>query len=264
MELTTMKATDKMWNLTADQWSSVLETKADPVDVATRLRRSGTFVPWSQVLVDETADCTSTVDLGCGRGEHSAVLARAGRHTTLVDWSHENLMFSRRMYDALGLDARFCRADITCPLPLESNSVDAVFSCGVFEYFNERQIGAIMAEAFRVARKRVIIMVPNARAVAYRLGKWYMERTGTWHWGGEVPSHTLRHHFRTAGASAVREFSVGGQHSVDFLEPLPGGSRVVNLLTRSLRLTRHPRPSRFRQGYLLVTIGEKTGSGSRS
>ena len=161
------------------------------------------------------------------------------------------------MYGALGYQGTFCRADITRPLPFETNSVDMVFSCGVFEYFNATQIDAIMAEAFRVARKRVIIMVPNARAIAYRIGKWYMERTGTWEWGGEVPSHTLKHHFQRAGAASIREFSVGGQHSVDFLAPLPGGARAINLLTRSLRLTRHHRPSHFRQGYLLVTIGEK-------
>ena len=250
-------ATQKMWNLTADQWSAVLESKADPTDVAARLRRSGSFVPWSQVLVNESADCMSTADLGCGRGEHSAVLARAGRITTLVDWSHENLAFSRGMYDALGLQGRFCRADITRPLPFDDNSIDLVFSCGVFEYFNASQISAITTEAFRVARKRVIIMVPNARAIAYRIGKWYMERTGTWEWGGEVPSHTVKHHFKRAGAVSIREFSVGGQHSVDFLGALPGGSRVTSLLTRALRLTRHPRPSPFRQGYLLVTIGEK-------
>ena len=99
-----------------------------------------------------------------------------------------------------------------------------VFSCGVFEYFNASQIDAIMDEAFRVARKRVIIMVPNARAIGYRLGKWYMERTGTWEWGGEVPSHTLKTALSSAQApSSIREFSVGGQHSVDFLAPLPGG-----------------------------------------
>jgi SAM-dependent methyltransferase len=246
-----------MWNLTADQWSSVLQSNADAADVAARLRRSGTFVPWSKILVDESADCASTLDLGCGRGEHSAVLARAGRQTILVDWSQENLAFSASMYDALGLKGRYCRADITRPLPLESNSVDMVFSCGVFEYFNAGQIDAIVAEAFRVARKRVIIMVPNAEAIAYRLGKWYMERAGTWEWGGEVPSHTLKAHFRHAKAAGIREFSVGGHHSVDFLAPLPGGERMIRLLARVLRLTRHSRPSRLRQGYLLVTIGEK-------
>ena len=250
-------ATDKMWNLTADQWSSVLDSRADPTDLAARLKKVGLFVPWSQTLLDETADCVSTMDLGCGRGEHSAVLARAGRQTTLVDWSEQNLTFGRGMYDALGLQGQFCRADITRPLPFESNSVDLVFSCGVFEYFNASQIDAIMREAFRVARRRVIIMVPNASAIAYRLGKWYMERVGTWEWGGEVPSYTTQRAFKRAGAVAIREFSVGGRHSVDFLASLPGGPHAVNLLTRTLKLTRHPRPSRLRQGYLLVTIGEK-------
>ena len=174
-----------------------------------------------------------------------------------MDWSPDNLAFGRQMYDALGLSGRFCQADITRPLPLDTNSVDLVFSCGVFEYFNAAQIDAIMAEAFRVARKRVIIMVPNAWSVCYRLGKWYMERRGTWEWGGEVPSYTLVNHFRQAGAASIREFSVGVQHSVDFLAPLPGGSRAVDLITRGFGLRRHGRPSPLKQGYLLVTIGEK-------
>lgn len=250
-------ATDKMWNLTADQWSAVLQSKADPTDVAARLRRSGTFVPWSQMLVTESSDCVSTADLGCGRGEHSAVLARAGRQTTLVDWSQDNLTFCQGLYSALDLEGQFCRADITRPLPFESNSIDFVFSCGVFEYFNAAQVEAIIHEAFRVARKRVVIMVPNAFAVAYRLGMWYMKRSGTWDWGGEVPSYTLKPYFQRVGAASIREFSLGGQHSVDFLAPLPGGERAVPLLTRALRLTRHARPSRLRQGYLLVCIGEK-------
>jgi len=246
-----------MWNLTADQWSAVLQTRDDPVNVADRLRRAGTFVPWSTVLVDESADCGSTVDLGCGRGEHSAVLARAGRRTLLVDWAPNNLAFASAMYAALGLIGSYVRADITRPLPFDTDSVDLVFSCGVLEYFNQAQIDAIIADAFRVARKRVIIMVPNAAAIGYRLGKWYMEQRGTWEWGGEVPSYTLKPQFKRAGAASVREFSIGGRHSVEFLPALPGGVSIANLLIRALRLTRHPRPARFAQGYLLVTIGEK-------
>ena len=126
-------ATDKMWNLTAEQWSSVLQTVENPNDVASRLQRVGAFVPWSKLLVDESSDCVTTADLGCGRGEHSAVLARAGRTTTLVDWSQDNLTFCRGLFDALGVEGQYCRADITKPLPLASNSIDMVFSCGVFE-----------------------------------------------------------------------------------------------------------------------------------
>jgi len=248
---------DKMWNLTADQWSSVLRSDENPANVAARLPLSGGFVPWSRLLIEESADCRSTADLGSGRGEHSAVLARAGRETTLVDWSGENLAFSKAMYDTLGLRGRFCQADITRPLPLGDRSIDLVFSCGVFEYFNAAQIDRIVAEAFRIARKRVIIMVPNAAALGYRFGKWYMERTGKWEWGGEVPSYTLQQHFKRAGAASIREFSVDGLHSLEFLHAVPQGVRIAHHLTRILGLTHHHRPCALRQGYLLVTIGEK-------
>jgi SAM-dependent methyltransferase len=258
MTSTTQTAGDKMWNLTPEQWSAVLQSDANPSEVAARLRRSGAFVPWTNLLVEESTDCLSTADLGCGRGEHSAVLAMAGRSTTLIDWSDQNLTFGRSLYEALDLQGNFCRADITRPLPLETNSVDMVFSCGVFEYFNASQVDAIIAEAFRVARRRVIIMVPNARSIAYRIGMWYMERMGKWEWGGEVPSHSLKRHFRNAGCTSIREFSIGGKHAVEFLAPLPGGSRVVNTMTRVLGLTLNHRPTPLQQGYLLVTIGEKT------
>ena len=180
-------------------------------------------MPWSQTLIDETADCESTLDLGCGRGEHSVILARAGRATTLVDWSQENLAFCRGIYDALDVTGKFCRADITRPLPLESDSVDAVFSCGVFEYFNAAQIDAIMAEAFRVARKRVIIMVPNASAIGYRLGKWYMELRGRWEWGGEVPSYSLQSHFARVGASSIRNSPWAADTRSNFSLGCPSG-----------------------------------------
>ena len=108
--------TDKMWNLTADQWSSVLGSDVNATEVGSKLRRSGAFVPWSQVM--QTADCVSTADLGCGRGEHSAVLARAGRQTTLVDWSHENLEYCERLYSRP--PGQFRQADITRPLPFET------------------------------------------------------------------------------------------------------------------------------------------------
>ena len=84
-----------------------------------------------------------------------------------------------------------------------------------------------------------------------------MEQRGTWEWGGEVPSYTLKPQFKSAGARSIREFSLGGRHSVEFLHALPGGVRLANLLTRTLKLTRHPRPAWLSQGYLLVTIGEK-------
>ena len=252
----------KMWNLTADQWAQVLGSSDNPARIAESLATGGPTVPWSQVLVDATSECSTTLDLGSGRGEHSAVLSRAGRRPTLVDWSADNLEFSRRMFGALDLPGEFCRADITAPLPFASRSIDAVFSCGVFEYFTAEQIDRILAEMFRVARRRVIVMVPNAWSVAYRLGKWYMERTGAWVWGGEVPSYTLRPAFERAGGRRVREFSVAPAHALGFLT-MPGGGRAQRALRRITGPDVPGRPARFRQGYLLVTIADAHGGPER-
>jgi ubiquinone/menaquinone biosynthesis C-methylase UbiE len=247
---------EKMWNLTADEWAVVLGSHDDPLTVGQGLSRSGALVPWSRVLVDETAEGETTLDLGCGRGEHSAILAREGRRPTLLDWSAPNLAFSRGLFNTLGLAGHFCKADITRPLPFASGSIDTVFSCGVFEYFTTEQVDRMLSEAFRVARRRVIILVPNAKSLAYRLGKWHMERTGAWVWGGEIPSHTLAPSFRRSGASRVREYTVAARHSLQFLT-MRGGARVARLLTRAFNLPDDARPARWHQGYLLVTVGDK-------
>jgi len=243
-------------NLTPQQWSQVLSTTGSPDRFAEALVGRGPVVPWTELLVDHTRDCATVLDLGSGRGDHSAMLARAGRRPTLVDWSPQNIEFSRQMFAACGVEGRFCVGDITRPLPFDSGSFDAVFSCGVLEYFDRQQVAAIIGEAFRVARKRVIVLVPNAFSVAYRVGKWYMERSGTWTWGGEVPSYSLKSTFEGAGAVRTTELTVAARHSLDFLV-MPLGSQIKRACIKLLRMGHHVDPAWCRQGYLLVTIGDK-------
>lgn len=247
------------WNLTAAEWASVLGAHRSPASLAQSLREQGPSVPWTDLLLKHTADCGSVLDLGSGQGEHSVVLATNGRWPTLVDWSARNLQFSRNVFEASGVRGTFCLADISRPLPFATGSVDAVFSCGVLEYFTPTQVESIVREAFRVARRRVIVLVPNALSLAYRLGKWYMERNGTWRWGGEIPAYTLKRTFSRAGAVRVTEFSVAARHALDFLV-MPFGDRIKRASIRMLDLEADSRPARCRQGYLLVTIGEKSAS----
>lgn len=243
------------WNLTAREWSTVLLDGAKPETVAKWLIE-GELLPWTNVLLKYTADSRTVLDLGSGRGDHSAVLALNGRETTLLDWSQQNLDFSARLFNVMDIRGQFCLGDATKPLPFKGNSFDTVFSCGVFEYFTRRTIKAILSEAFRVASKRVIIMVPNAFSVAYRVGKWYMEKTGRWPWGGEVPSYTLKHYFRAFGNVRTIEFSIDAKHSLSFLT-MPMGEPIKRVCTRFLKFRDQSKPALFRQGYLLVTVGEK-------
>lgn len=244
------------WNLTPDQWSDVLREGLDPHKAAEELK-SGTILPWTQVLLDNSKDSGSTLDLGSGRGENSALLAMKGKKTTLFDWSDKNLDFSRKLYAILGLPGTFIQGDMTQRLPFEDGSFDTVFTCGVLEYFNKEQIIAILKECMRVSRKRVIVMVPNAWSIFYQLGKWHLELIKKWQWGGERPFTTLRPHFEAANRNLkLQEFSVGSKHSVGFLQ-IPFGRTLQKVIIKGLRLTDHSRPSRLNQGYLLITIGEK-------
>lgn len=243
------------WNLTPGEWSKVLGTDADAAKVAERLTK-GQYLPWAEVLQRYTEDSLTTLDLGSGYGENSAMLALRGKHTTLFDWSKENLQFSNRLFDALGKPATFVQGDMTRPLPFEDGSVDTVFSCGVFEYFTDEQIREILKEAFRVAKKRVIIMVPNACSVCYRLGMWHMKRTKNWPWGGERPFRTLRHCFSVIPEIKIKEFSVGTKHALDFLVSLPKG-KFLQKLIKMFSLKDHYKPSFLNQGYLLIAIAEK-------
>jgi ubiquinone/menaquinone biosynthesis C-methylase UbiE len=242
-------------NLTPTEWSDVLLSSVQPSGVARELQ-NGQVSPWTTVLQDYTRDVDTVLDLGSGRGQHSATLALTGKATTLLDWSRENLDFSMKLFDVLRQPGRFCRADMLKPLPFVDNAFDAVFSCGVFEYFTDREITVVLREAFRVARQRVIIMVPNASSVAYRVGKFYMEKRGTWHWGGERPHSSLKPYFHDVGCHQVEELSVAAKTSLEFLT-MRGGDSVRKALVRLFKLTDHAQRASFRQGYLLISVGDK-------
>ncbi|MEK7762019.1 MAG: class I SAM-dependent methyltransferase [Nitrospirota bacterium] len=245
------------WNLTQEQWSDVLTNEATPETIAKNLLK-GDYLPWNEILLQKSEQGETTLDMGSGRGENSAMLARQGRRTTLLDWSQENIDYSKRLFQLMSLDGEFLRADMTKPLPFKDNTFDMVFSCGVFEYFTGETIHSILKEAFRVSRKRVVIMVPNALSIPYRLGMGYMKVTGQWHWGGEVPSYTLKPHFQSIPNTKVTEFSVGTRHSLDFLT-MPGGGTLRRGCTKLFNLKDHSKPAFLRQGYLLITIAEKMG-----
>ena len=218
--------------------------------------RNGYRVPWAEVVLRYAGDASSTLDMGSGRGELSAMLTKAGKRVTLIDWSEKNLEFSRGLFETMGLEGTHRQIDMTKTLPFPDDAFDLVFSCGVFEYFIDEQIQSILKEMFRVARLRVMVLVPNAWSLPYRLGKWYLESKKRWVWGGERPFGSLKAYFRTAGSGPVREFSVGTKHSLDFLS-MPGGRSMRKAAVTLFRLKDHPRSSFMNQGYILITVGEK-------
>jgi SAM-dependent methyltransferase len=92
------------------------------------------------------------LDLGCGYGAYSLALLKEGRSCIGCDI---NLQYLKTAVNS-GLPAIAAEA----PLPFPDKSFDTVILFEVIEHVPP--IETILSEAFRVARKNVLVTVPNA------------------------------------------------------------------------------------------------------
>lgn len=241
-------------NLSSNDWHDSITRHSSPNKVADSVRQ-GNVPKWIQPILSETAVCDSLLELGSGTGELSAFLALSGRETILLDFSSDNLDFAAKVYSELELSGKFVNADVLERLPFADDEVDVVWSSGLLEHFEEHQIQFIVSESARVARKRVISLVPNATSFAYLLGKKIQEHEGRWIWGKEDPRVTLIPFFQAAGLLNIREYSIDPIHALSFMD-----KDELQSLRTELAAIFSALPTKIldelNQGYLLVTIGD--------
>ncbi len=90
----------------------------------------------------------TVLDLGCGAGEFSAALTKAGAHVIAVDVAAEALRRARER--VAGLDARlWCDSE---PLPVDDNAVDLVWAGEVIEHVAD--VAPWLSEVRRVLKPR--------------------------------------------------------------------------------------------------------------
>ncbi len=98
---------------------------------------------------------SSILDLGCGYGAYSGELARVGRHCVGCDINPAYL----REAAAHGLAV----AHVDSALPFGDRSFDTVLIFEVLEHVSD--VERVLAEAFRIARKNVLVTVPNSESI---------------------------------------------------------------------------------------------------
>jgi len=234
--------------LNEQEWHAAIRAGQSVEELAVKIKNNN-FPVWCKPLLTHTKQEDVLLELGSGTGELAAICASYGRRVQLLDYSKESNAFAGQLFQKLGLNADFHCHDILQAIPLNSASVDWVYSSGVLEHFSDEQIIGILKESKRLARRGVMSLVPNANAIFYRIGKYKMEQEGTWKYGHEDPKWTMRPLFEAAGLEHVQEYTVGTYHALQFW----GNSHddIKKFLDQcSPEQLRH-----LNQGYLLFTIG---------
>lgn len=192
------------------------------------------------------------LEAGSGTGRISCALACSGADVYLADYSEEALAMSREHFLAHSASGHFVLTDIR-NLQLPDDYFDVVWSSGVLEHFGAYEQRIILNEMVRVSKNgaKIIVIVPYSNSLLYQLGKWWSEALGTWPYGVEEPMLSLGQVLEDTKVRLLREYTIAGEVSADFLRFLgPQGA----MLRQLVRLKRRLHPEVEVPGYLLVSV----------
>jgi SAM-dependent methyltransferase len=135
-------------------WRSFYDNSLARLDDPTRAgyavvyRHALTLLPHSSVL-----------DLGCGFGFLALRLAGAGVRTTAVDVEPGTIRLLTTMSENRGVALPVLQSEPVA-VPLPDDSIDAVALLHVLEHLDAATGAALLREAMRIARSRVVVAVP--------------------------------------------------------------------------------------------------------
>ncbi len=100
----------------------------------------------------------SVLDVGCGAGALAVRLAGEGFRVTGLDVSAEALRLAKERSKAMGAAVDW-KVGFAEHLPVPKKSVDYITCCHTLEHV--RDLSAAVREFHRVARKRIVVLVPK-------------------------------------------------------------------------------------------------------
>ncbi len=160
---------------------------------------------------------SSLLEVGCGSGHLSGYLASKGFQTTLIDFSKVALEKAKKHYEQNNLAGTFINADM---FDLSTDLVephDVVWNSGVLEHFDAWDVIDVLKKMRQVARKYVLVLVPNAMSIPYLLFRRHAMENGEWIWGREMLRDSMKHLAEAAGLEVIEEQYIGGHFSCDHL-----------------------------------------------
>lgn len=243
------KDVDANKRLTEQQWAELYNE--DKLDSVTEHLLSEDYNPWTIEMLNLTKNGESVLEIGCGSGETSLALAKAGRVVSALDLSKSSIRIVEEVIKKSGLqiDIQTYCMDAMGELPFTDQQFDCVFHAGLLEHFYQDERIDMLRKWKRIC-KRMVSMVPNACSVPYRIWKEELERENRWPYGIEMPQKTLYEDFAKAGYRDIKEYTIGFEYALHYLPKEHYVRKAFeNILESGFPI------NDWGQGYLLVTIG---------
>lgn len=193
---------------------------------------------------------SKTLEIGSGTGQTSLCLALNNCDATVLDYEKKCLELTKIAAEKLNIEINTICVDATRDLPFKEKEFDVIFHSGLLEHFIKDERIELLKN-WKKYCKKMISLVPNASALAYRIGKEKMEKDETWVYGIENPLYTQIDEFTKAGYVVQDEYTIGAEHTLNFLEEKDELRKVLEKYIANGKIK-----DDYHQGYLLVTIGD--------
>ncbi|MFA6988612.1 MAG: methyltransferase domain-containing protein [Candidatus Gastranaerophilaceae bacterium] len=241
----------KRSRLSGEEWNNNLIDKNLQKQIVEKIKTNKPS-EWAKEIILNTTFGSKVLEIGSGTGEISLFLAQAGRNVTISDISNDSLDFALKCAKDLNLKLNSILLNASEIMPFRDNEFNCVWQSGLLEHFTVDERRKMLKEWSRISLDKVISIVPNASCLAYRVGKLDQEQRGVWPYGYENPLYTLREDYEAVGLKVLKEYSVGVQHALNFMDA--NDALKLPLLER---LNNRMPKDNCNQGYLLITIGTK-------
>jgi 2-polyprenyl-3-methyl-5-hydroxy-6-metoxy-1,4-benzoquinol methylase len=156
------------------------------------------------------------LELGCGTGINTILMALRGARVTLLDYSKEALGIAGKVLEGFSQKGELVHGNA-----LDhgfENEFDLVHSEGVVEHFLGKERQGIIDSHSQALKKngRAVIIAPNSGCPPYRIGKFLSEKLGVWMHGGEYPFSRKELEFRFRNSGLRVDKNVGGEFVFSF------------------------------------------------